>query len=72
MVFRKKLSRKQFPVFMRDQPRCIVVMEACATAHHRGRTLSEFGHKVRLVAPKVVKPYVKTQSEAERGPGGAA
>ncbi len=28
VVFRKKLSRKQFPVFMRDQPRCIVAMEA--------------------------------------------
>lgn len=36
-------------------------MEACATAHHWGRTLAEFGHEVRLIAPKFVKPYVKTQ-----------
>jgi transposase len=61
VVFRKKLSRKQFPVFMQSHPRCIVAMEACATAHHWGRTLAEFGHEVRLIAPKFVKPYVKTR-----------
>ena len=61
VVFRKKLSRKQFPIFMRGHPPCIVAMEACATAHHWGRMLAEFGHKVRLIAPKFVKPYVKTQ-----------
>jgi len=36
-------------------------MEACATAHHWARTLTVFGHDVRLIAPKFVKPYVKNQ-----------
>jgi len=35
-------------------------MEACASAHHWGRTLQRFGHTVRLMAPQFVKPYVKT------------
>ena len=61
VVFRKKLSRKQFLAFMQAQPRCRVAMEACATAHHWARTLMSLGHEVRLMAPKFVKPYVKNQ-----------
>jgi transposase len=61
VVFRKKLSRKQFLAFMQTHPRCRVAMEACATAHHWARTLTELGHDVRLIAPKFVKPYVKNQ-----------
>ena len=61
VVFRKKLSRKQFLAFMQAQPTCMVAMEACATAHHWARTLTDLGHDVRLIAPKFVKPYVKTQ-----------
>lgn len=33
-VFRKKLTQPQFETFMADHPRCVVAMEACATAHH--------------------------------------
>ena len=61
VVFRKKLSRKQVLAFMQAQPGCIVGMEACATAHHWARTLTDLGHEVRLIAPKFVKPYVKNQ-----------
>lgn len=32
VVYRKKLSRKQFLTFMQAHPRCSVAMEACATA----------------------------------------
>jgi hypothetical protein len=34
VVFRKRLSRKQFLAFMQPQPGRIVAMETCATAHH--------------------------------------
>jgi transposase len=61
VVFRKKLSRKQFIAFMQTQPRYKVAMEACATAHHWARTLTDQGHEVRLIAPKFVKPCVKNQ-----------
>lgn len=61
VVFRKKLSRKQFLAFMQMHPGCLVAMEACATAHHWARTLVAFGHEVRLIAPKFVKPYLKNQ-----------
>jgi transposase len=61
VVFRKKVSRKQFLAFMQAHPRCRVAMEACATAHHWARRLMSLGHEVRLIAPKFVKPYVKKQ-----------
>jgi transposase len=61
VVFRKKLSRKQFRAFMQTHPGCRVAMEACATAHRWARTLMALGHDVRLIAPKFVKPYVNNQ-----------
>lgn len=61
VVFRKKLSRKQFLAFMQTHPGRQVAMEACATAHYWARTLADLGHEVRLIAPKFVKPYVKNQ-----------
>ena len=61
MVFRKKLSRSQFLVFLAAQPRCTVAMEACATAHGWGREIGRLGHEVRLIPPIYVKPFVKRQ-----------
>jgi transposase len=61
VVFRKKLSRPQFARFMTQQPPCLVAMEACASAHHWARELSGRGHRVRLIAPHYVKPFLKRQ-----------
>src|ERR1700676_2274878 len=59
-VLRKQLRRTQLAVFFGNLPRCVIGMEACASAHHWARTLQRFGHTVRLMAPQFVKPYVKT------------
>src|ERR1700726_3138757 len=59
-VLRKQLRRAQVAVFFGNLPQCVIGMEACASAHHWGRTLQRFGHTVRLMAPQFVKPYVKT------------
>ncbi len=40
-------------------------IEACATAHHWARTIEKLGHRVRLMPPAYVKPYVKTQKNDE-------
>ncbi len=47
--------------FLANIDRCIVAMEACASAHHWGREIAALGHDVRLIAPQYVKPYVKRQ-----------
>ena len=59
VVVRKKLRRSEVLRFFEALPRCLVGMEACATAHHWARTLSALGHEVRLMPPAYVKPYVK-------------
>jgi transposase len=59
-VLRKQLRRAQVAVFFANLPPCVIGMEACASAHHWGRTLTRFGHTVRLMASQFVKPYVKT------------
>ncbi len=61
VVFRKKLSRPQFARFMAEHPPCRVAMEACASAHHWARELTGHGHRVRLIAPHYVKPFLKRQ-----------
>jgi len=61
VVFRRQLRRSQVLWFLRSQPRCVVAMEACATAHHWAREIGALGHEVKLIAPAYVKPYVKRQ-----------
>jgi transposase len=34
-------------------------MEACASSHHWAREIGKFGHEVKLMPPRYVKPYVK-------------
>ena len=59
--FRRKLSREKVLAFLAEQPRCIVAMEACGSAHHWGRAIRDLGHEVRLIPAAYVKPFVKRQ-----------
>jgi len=59
VAVRKRLRRSQVLAFFASLPRCLVGMEACATAHHWARELIAVGHEVRLMPPQYVKAYVK-------------
>ena len=61
VVFRKKLRRDQLLGFFAGQPRCVVAMEACASAHYWAREIGALGHETRLIPPAYVKPFVKRQ-----------
>ena len=64
VAFCKKLSRDKALGFVASHPRCVVAMEACASAHHWGRRIGQLGHAVKLVPPVYVKPFVKRQKNA--------
>ena len=58
-VVRRKLRRSEVEDFFRAQPSLIVGMEACGGAYYWARVLEGLGHRVRLMPPAYVKPYVK-------------
>ena len=58
-VLRKQLRRSQMLSFFSRLPRCVVGVEACATAHYWARELGMLGHEVRLMPAQYVKAYVK-------------
>ena len=59
VVLRRELRRQQLEGFFAKLPPTDVVLEACGSSHHWGRTLAALGHRVRLIAPQYVKPFVK-------------
>src|SRR5664279_695067 len=58
-VLRKKLRRKEMVAFFQTLPPTVIGIEACGASHHLARLLSSFGHTVKMIAPQLVKPYVK-------------
>ena len=61
VVIRRQLKRRFVLAFFEKMPPCLVGIEACASSHHWSRELQSLGHKVRLMPPAYVKPYVKRQ-----------
>jgi transposase len=60
-VARHKLNRAQLMHFMANLPPCLVGMEACPGSQHLARAFQRHGHDVRLIAPKFIKAYLKSQ-----------
>ena len=59
VVKKKMLKRFQVLNYFANLPTCLVGMEACASAHHWARQLDTLGHRVKLIPPQYVKPYVR-------------
>ena len=66
VVLRRRLKRESLLRFTAQLDVCTVAMEACCGAHHLGRQIAEQGHRVRLMSPEYVRPYVKAQKNDER------
>ena len=58
-VLRKKLRRKEMFAFLEKLAPTVIAIEACGASHHCARLLQSFGHSVKLIAPQLVKPYIK-------------
>ncbi len=57
----KQLTRSECLNWFSKLEPCLVGMEACATAHYWAQELTRLGHKVKLIPPAYVKPYVRRQ-----------
>jgi transposase len=49
VVFHTKISRAKLLAFFPLVPKCLVALEACASAHHWARQIGALGHQVRLI-----------------------
>lgn len=56
---RERLSRRRFVRCFANAPASRVVMEACGSAHHWGRTLQQLGDEVQLLPAQYVGAYVR-------------
>jgi transposase len=55
----KSVRRAQLLIFFASLPSSLVGIEACSSAHHWARALIAMGHRVKLIPPAYVKPYVR-------------
>ena len=70
VLVRKKLRRDQVLAFFAALPRCVVAMEACASAHYWAREIAALGHDTRLIPPAYVKPNAQETEERHGRRGG--
>jgi transposase len=59
-VLTRRLRRGQVLGTLAQIPPCLVGMEACGGAQHWARALAAQGHRVKLMNPRYVKAYVRT------------
>jgi transposase len=71
-VLRKRLSREKLTEFVAQLPPCTIGIEACTGAHHWARVFEQMGHKVKMMAPQFVKPYVKSNKNDRNDARGIA
>ncbi|CAD6562274.1 hypothetical protein LMG27952_07739 [Paraburkholderia hiiakae] len=60
-VLTRRVSRNKLLEAVVCLPCCRIVMEACGGAHYWARRFSAMGHQVQIIAPRFVKPFVKSQ-----------
>jgi len=60
-VLRRTVRRDRLVETVASLSPCLIGMEACSGAHEWGRRFQAYGHTVRLMAPKFVSPYRKSE-----------
>lgn len=72
IVLKKKISRVKLLEFVVNLKPCNIYMEACGTANYWGRQFKKYGHKVKLINPRYVTPYVKRNKNDANDAAGIA
>jgi len=64
-VSNKKLGRSAMIRYFAQLPASVIGIEACGTAHHWARTLTELGHTVKLINPHRVKAFLGCHNKTD-------
>ena len=59
-LYHKKFNRTGLARHLAGLEPCTVAMEACGGAHYMAREAAKWGHVPKLIAPHLVRPYVKS------------
>jgi transposase len=62
----RQLRRRQLSAFIAQLKPCLVEWKH-AVAHHFAREIAKHGHEVRLMSPRLVRAYVKSNKNDARG-----
>ena len=61
LILKRRVMRDQLlQVIVRIEP-CTIAIEACTGAFYWQRKFEELGHKVKIISPQYVKPFVRRQ-----------
>ena len=64
-ISNKKLGRNAMTRYFAQLPESVVGIEACGTAHHWARTLTELGHTVKLINPQRAKAFLGSRNKTD-------
>jgi len=57
IITQRQFNRTRLMSWLIKQPRAIVAMESCGSAHYWARFAKRHGHQVKLLSPQAVKAY---------------
>lgn len=60
VTLKKRISRDQLSAYIANLPKCTIFIESCSGSNYWARVFQGFGHRVKLISPQFVKPFVKT------------
>ena len=66
-IFKRRVMRDQLLSVIAGIEPCTIAIEACTGAFCWARQFEEIGHKVKIVSPQYVKPFVRRQKNAGYG-----
>ncbi|KAF0782161.1 transposase, partial [Salmonella enterica subsp. enterica serovar Worthington str. BCH-5715] len=60
-VYTKRTGRKELLQTLANIPACLIGIEASTGAFYWQREFEKLGHKVKVISPQYVKPFVRGQ-----------
>ena len=65
VLSKRNISRAKLAKFIQTTEKTLIAMKACGGAHHWARIANEAGHEVKMIHPKLVKPFVQNNKSEE-------